>query len=155
MVHFIPRLQKNKSLNMSIKCFHPCVHPCTAVSINVNEVVSLFSVILTGEIRCHCNGASCVGSSYMCKSSQGCFSQLSYGHDSRSIHGCVESLAEEDRAVCQGDGDILRTRTGPDKEWPILMCCKEDMCNYMDTRSSGLDVNIYVNTRSNGSSGKE
>ena len=40
----------------------------------------------------------------------------------------------------------MKTRTGQ-SQWPILMCCKDDMCNYMDT----MDINIYVNTNNNGS----
>ncbi|XP_035217607.1 BMP and activin membrane-bound inhibitor homolog [Stegodyphus dumicola] len=56
-----------------------------------------------GEIRCYCNQAACISTSYMCKSQSLCYSDLE-----RGIHGCLE------RRRCGG-----------------LRCCREDMCNYI------------------------
>ena len=106
---------------------------------------------IPGEIRCYCNDASCVRTGYMCKSAMSrCFSQLTYERDStRSIHGCAETLPVGDRDLCEGSGNVAEAKTGAKVQWPILLCCKEDMCNYMDS----LDINIYL-TRSNGTKGK-
>ena len=43
---------------------------------------------------------------------------------------------------------IVKTKSGP-LDWPVLICCNEDMCNYMDS----MDINIQVSssTKSNGS----
>ncbi len=42
----------------------------------------------------------------------------------------------------------VKTKTGP-RDWPVLICCHEDMCNYMDS----LDISIQVSgaTNANGS----
>lgn len=86
----------------------------------------------------------------MCKSPLGrCFSQLSYETSqdrARSQHGCAESLPAADRSVCESEGDIVKNRNGPNEQWPLLMCCDEDMCNYQES----IDINI-VNTQANGS----
>ncbi len=105
--------------------------------------------VLSADIRCYCNDASCVSTGYMCKSAMGkCYSQLSYdGDDSRPRHGCAEFLGQQDRSICAAKGDIIKTRTGPSEEWPILRCCQDDMCNYLDN----MNINIHVNTKSNGS----
>lgn len=49
--------------------------------------------------------------------------------------------------MCEIEGDIVKTKNGPDETWPLLMCCQEDMCNYQEE----LDINIYVDTNVNGS----
>ena len=83
----------------------------------------------------------------MCKSTSGkCYSQVPYeGDTARSAHGCVESLPPDDRTICEAEGDIIKTRSG-DQDYPILICCTDDMCNYRDT----LDIKIYVNTKATG-----
>ena len=36
-----------------------------------------------------------------------CYSQLTYERDNtRSVHGCVESLPQSDKMVCSGQGDV-------------------------------------------------
>lgn len=96
-----------------------------------------------GETRCYCNEASCVRDHYMCKSPSGkCFSKLAYDtQKAKSVHGCVEVLPEEDKHLCQGEGDIIRTLAGS-TDWPILMCCKDDMCNYIDNFDINIDINV-------------
>jgi len=101
-------------------------------------------------IRCYCNAASCVSTGYMCKSSTGnCFTQLSHeaGSDvTRSQHGCAELLPLPDRNLCSGKEDTLKTHSSGG-DWPVLLCCREDMCNYMD-----IDESLYQNTaQKNGS----
>ncbi len=77
-----------------------------------------------------------------------CFAQLTYGDATTSVHGCAESLPEDDRAICNEEGDITKAKKATaEDEWPILMCCRDDMCNYMES----LDMNLYVSTKSNGS----
>jgi len=130
------------------------VTPTPRTAVHMEPLSALLLTLLLwvahckGEIRCYCNDASCVRTGYMCKSSIGtCFSQLTYeGDTARSVHGCVDLLPDTDKQLCEGEGDIIRTRNDHE-EWPILMCCKDDMCNYMDN----LDINIYVNTKSNNS----
>ena len=87
----------------------------------------------------------------MCKSAMGrCFSQLTYERDStRSVHGCAESLPIADRDLCDGSGNIAEARSGGRVQLPIMLCCKEEMCDYMDN----LDINIDL-TRSNGTKGE-
>ncbi|CAH1790219.1 unnamed protein product [Owenia fusiformis] len=106
--------------------------------------VFLWASYVRGEIRCYCNDASCVRDHYMCKSQAGkCFSKLAYDSEAtQSVHGCVEFLPEQDRNLCQGEeGDIIRTLGGA-MEWPILMCCKDDMCNYIDNFDINIDINV-------------
>lgn len=104
-----------------------------------------FSV--SGEIRCYCNESGCVSTGYMCKSSLGkCYSMLTYEGDiTHSVHGCLDSVKTEDRNLCSGDRELTKRKKSAD--WPVLLCCKDDMCNYIDS----LDINIVVNTKSNGS----
>ena len=70
--------------------------------------LTLILFLIAGEIRCYCNEAGCVSTGYMCKSAMGkCYSQLTYERDNtRSVHGCVESLPQADKMVCSGQGDI-------------------------------------------------
>ena len=105
--------------------------------------MSLFSV--AGDLRCYCNEAACISTAYMCKSTSGtCYSMIPYdGRSSTSVHGCVESLPAAERAICQEDGE-LRPHSGGAQEWPIVLCCSDDMCNYSDS----LDIKIYVNSKS-------
>lgn len=100
-----------------------------------------------GEIRCYCNAPSCVQTGYMCKSQEGrCYSLLTYEGDSaNSAHGCVDLLQMQDRDLCSGRGDIIKARNGQE-EWPILMCCQDDMCNYMDNVDS-VDMEIKAENR--------
>ena len=89
--------------------------------------------LLVGEIRCYCNEPSCVSTGYMCKSSlDGCFSQLTFDvgpkKSKHARHGCVEALPEEDRNLCDFEGSFVES---PNENWPIIMCCKSDMCNYL------------------------
>jgi hypothetical protein len=55
-----------------------------------------------------------------------------------------------ERGLCEGAGNIAEAKAGESVQWPILLCCKEEMCNYMDN----LDINIYV-TKSNGTKGNK
>jgi hypothetical protein len=46
---------------------------------------------VNGEVRCYCNEANCVRTSYMCKSISGsCFTLLTTdgSNNIRSVHGC-------------------------------------------------------------------
>ena len=101
--------------------------------------------LIAGDLRCYCNEANCISTAYMCKSPSGtCYSRIPYdGQSGSSIHGCAESLPVEERAACGGDGE-LRPHGDPHSEWPILLCCSDDMCNYSDS----LDIKIYVNSKS-------
>ena len=110
--------------------------------------------MVAGEIRCYCNVASCISTGYMCKSEGGrCYSQFTYqaGDNARSAHGCVESLPLADRTVCEGQAEVIKARSDPQR-WPILMCCRDDMCNY---HNNPVDISLYINTKSNGSNGGE
>ncbi|ELT89046.1 hypothetical protein CAPTEDRAFT_220461 [Capitella teleta] len=116
-----------------------CVAPAVSLALSVRE--KSLPGDARGDVRCYCNDASCVSTGYMCKSPNGrCFSQLSYdAMDTKSQHGCVESLPDEDRRMCESrGGDIIKNRNGPDVKWPLLMCCNEDMCNYQEN----VDINI-------------
>ncbi|XP_052812210.1 uncharacterized protein LOC128239810 [Mya arenaria] len=60
-----------------------------------------------GEIRCYCNEAKCVSSSYMCKSQLGmCFTHVKVKDGVKSIvSGCADSLQEEPLlSTCAGTG---------------------------------------------------
>ncbi len=72
-----------------------------------------------------------------------CFSQLSYDRlTSPGVHGCVEALPENDRLMCVGVGDLIRTRAkasqGQTAILPVLMCCDADMCNYVDVDATAV-----------------
>jgi BMP and activin membrane-bound inhibitor len=84
-----------------------------------------------GETRCYCNEAGCVSTGYMCKSGRlgACFSQLSRdGLSVRSTHGCAESLPEIDYDACARSAGTHVTSGSA-----VLICCRDDMCNYMDS----------------------
>lgn len=59
--------------------------------------------LIEGELRCHCNESGCVATGYMCKSRAGqCFTALeARGEVTHLTHGCLDSLPEERRALCQ------------------------------------------------------
>ena len=119
------------------------------------------------ETRCYCNEASCVATGYMCKSRLGaCFSQLTPdGASIRSVHGCAEALPEVDRQeACGGRTDGARQgETGDDDDGgqaedrgggrvmaksdgrTVLVCCRQDMCNYMDSAGLSGHVSKHVN----------
>lgn len=98
-----------------------------------------------GEIRCYCNQPVCVATAYMCKSSQGvCFSEVSSQSDiSKSRHGCVEQLHQLRHDVCQKR--IRNARIHKGKTAPLIMCCSEDLCNYVDS----MDIKIHINAKVN------
>lgn len=103
-----------------------------------------------GEIRCYCNHPSCVVTGYMCKSSAGsCFTEhFAHSKDlSRSRHGCTELLSSEKKSRCQipGGGAAIVAAVEQASSLPLIFCCKEDMCNYINT----MDINIQVQTKSN------
>ncbi|XP_013409167.1 BMP and activin membrane-bound inhibitor homolog [Lingula anatina] len=101
-----------------------------------------------GEVRCYCNEPHCIATGYMCKSRGQCFTQLMFDTTlSRSVHGCMESLSQSASAVCDRPRDVARAQNPATQnpDMPIIMCCKEDMCNYMDS----LDISILVSTRTN------
>lgn len=83
----------------------------------------------------------------MCKSNSACFSELApQGDLSRSIQGCVELIHQSKQELC-----LTRMHAAkllPVKS-PFLLCCAEDMCNYIDN----LDLHIQVNTKANHSHG--
>lgn len=97
-----------------------------------------------GDIRCYCNLPLCVVTGYMCKSALNvCYTEhFSYSSDlSRSRHGCVELLRHEKRNECTKSG------TPATNTIPSVLCCTNDMCNYVNS----MDINIQVRTRSNSS----
>ncbi|GFR79405.1 BMP and activin membrane-bound inhibitor [Elysia marginata] len=55
------------------------------------------------ELRCHCNESGCVATGYMCKSRAGqCFTALEVrGEVTHLTHGCLDSVPEQRRALCQ------------------------------------------------------
>ena len=93
-----------------------------------------------GGTRCFCNEASCVRTGYMCKSLlDACFSLLSPdGHRFRSTHGCADSLPEASRDACANGshGTVYEKEVQLSDEGQTqrqrLLCCRLDMCNYMD-----------------------
>lgn len=97
-----------------------------------------------GEIRCYCNLPVCVATSYMCKSSKGfCFSEVPNQNDvSKSRHGCIELLHQLGHEACQKRLRNARVHKGKTTSW--LMCCSEDMCNYID-----LNLGILFNAKFN------
>nr|CAD7575106.1 unnamed protein product [Timema californicum] len=81
-------------------------------------------------VRCFCNLAQCVMSSYMCKSQGGgCFSDLTgYLDVYKARHGCVEMLERERQQQCHSPR-------------PPLLCCYKDMCNHVDSPEARLRFN--------------
>ena len=84
----------------------------------------------------------------MCKSEEGrCYSLLTYEGDSaNSVHGCVDTLQMEERDLCSGRGDIIKARNGKE-ERPIIMCCQDDMCNYIDNLDVSVDMKIEAENK--------
>ncbi|XP_022248936.1 BMP and activin membrane-bound inhibitor homolog [Limulus polyphemus] len=88
---------------------------------------------VAGEIRCYCNFPICINTGYMCKSGLGsCFSeyrQSTYSNgQSRASHGCLEFLKDRSRALCN---QLSRHANVSKQIFSKLLCCEEDMCNYM------------------------
>nr|CAD7404741.1 unnamed protein product [Timema cristinae] len=81
-------------------------------------------------VRCFCNLAQCVMTSYMCKSQGGgCFSDLTgYLDVYKARHGCVEMLERERQQQCHSPR-------------PPLLCCYKDMCNHVDSPEARLRFN--------------
>lgn len=112
-------------------------------------------VCVSGEIHCYCNSARCAAHGDVCVSqAERCFSQLSYDRlTSPGVHGCVEDLPKDDRLMCVGVGDLIRTRAktseGQSAILPVLMCCDADMCNYVDAEAA---AEMAADWRSNNTS---
>ncbi|XP_060065349.1 BMP and activin membrane-bound inhibitor homolog [Ylistrum balloti] len=101
---------------------------------------------IEGEIRCYCNEPGCISTSYMCKSALGmCYSLVSReGETKRTTQGCVDSSVHQKHNLC--NGEVLEQMRGnrPSEEWPLLYCCRYDMCNYNYNDYTG-NVNIVMN----------
>jgi len=108
-------------------------------------LLTLCPTYAEAEIRCYCNHPSCISTGYMCKSAVGrCYSQITHeGEAAHSAHGCAENLQLPDRNLCETGDDVIKTRSDGG-DWPVLMCCKEDMCNYMD-----IKIKIPLDSKSN------
>lgn len=93
---------------------------------------SFIFCVFAGEIRCYCNEPGCISAGYMCKSPLGmCYSLLSReGETIRTTQGCVDALLRHQQNLCNGDVLEEVRDNRPSEEWPILYCCKNDMCNY-------------------------
>ncbi|XP_014678037.1 PREDICTED: BMP and activin membrane-bound inhibitor homolog [Priapulus caudatus] len=100
------------------------------------------------EIRCYCNLPACVATGYMCKAHHGaCFSRIANELDiAKSHHGCSGMLADpQERETCVHLNGS-KAKDGGEGKWPMVLCCKEDMCNYIDN----VDIRIQVNTTRDG-----
>ncbi|XP_050419107.1 BMP and activin membrane-bound inhibitor homolog [Patella vulgata] len=104
--------------------------------------------VTEGEIRCYCNESGCISTGYMCKSSIGqCYTAVRVeGETTRATHGC--SLPSHLELCSQGQQLVKSTDTKT--QVPFIMCCQEDMCNYIEN----IDINIILSTKSNGSAQK-
>ncbi|XP_069110504.1 BMP and activin membrane-bound inhibitor homolog [Argopecten irradians] len=103
---------------------------------------------IEGEIRCYCNEPGCISTSYMCKSPLGmCYSLVSReGETKRTTQGCVDSLVRQQQNLCSGEALEQMRGNRPSTEWPLLHCCKVDMCNYnYDKNDYTENVNIVMN----------
>ena len=134
-------------------------------------IVALF--VVAGELRCYCNESGCVSTGYMCKSPAGqCYTAVEVqGEATRATHGCLDTVPVEQRGLCgrqaadkrsEGGGgggrhdrarersELVRGGSGPDgsvSRFPLLICCSEDMCNYIEN----IDFSsIATLTRTNG-----
>ncbi|PVD30468.1 hypothetical protein C0Q70_09734 [Pomacea canaliculata] len=125
-----------------------------------------------GELRCYCNESGCVSTGYMCKSAAGqCFTAVEVqGDKTRATHGCLDSVPLEHRGMCGGRGAVdggeaarherhkeevvkggTPAQAGGGAKFPLLICCEEDMCNYIEN----LDLtNIVMAPKANGSAQK-
>ncbi|XP_078702855.1 BMP and activin membrane-bound inhibitor homolog [Branchiostoma floridae x Branchiostoma belcheri] len=94
-------------------------------------LASLLVAVVKAEIRCYCNTPTCVTTGYMCKSELGiCYSDLlgDYRKHSPPEHGCIDHRPESRSPVLCPDG----AAEGSSRDWPMVQCCTEDMCNYND-----------------------
>lgn len=87
---------------------------------------SIFSFVVTGEIRCYCDAPHCVATGYMCKSElNACFTRTLDPQSTKSLlsHGCYDPLLNSGK-TCHPEStyDTVHGST--------LQCCHEDMCNY-------------------------
>lgn len=127
---------------------------------------------VAGELRCYCNESGCVSTGYMCKSAAGqCFTAVEVqGDKTRATHGCLDSVPLEHRGMCGGRGAVdggeaarherhkeevvkggTPAQAGGGAKFPLLICCEEDMCNYIEN----LDLtNIVMAPKANGSAQK-
>ncbi|CAH1239093.1 BAMBI [Branchiostoma lanceolatum] len=67
----------------------------------------------------------------MCKSELGiCYSDLvgDYRKNSPPEHGCIDHRPESRSPALCPDGSA----EGHSRDWPLVQCCREDMCNYND-----------------------
>lgn len=95
----------------------------------------LLGSVSADDIRCYCNLPACVSTGYMCKSAQGtCFSEVVDHSDlSKTRHGCVELLSRPSNECITHPNAKARVS-------PSLMCCNEDMCNYIDKLEIWIQV---------------
>ncbi|XP_035688850.1 BMP and activin membrane-bound inhibitor homolog [Branchiostoma floridae] len=94
-------------------------------------LASLLVAVVKAEIRCYCNTPTCVTTGYMCKSELGiCYSDLvgDYRKHSPPEHGCIDHRPESRSPALCPDGPA----DGHSRDWPLVQCCREDMCNYND-----------------------
>lgn len=79
----------------------------------------------------------------MCKSAVGmCYSLFTLeGEITSATQGCVDTLVHQKINLCSELGNS-NTQS---KDFPVLMCCKDDMCNYKDLEKYNVQI------RSNGS----
>ncbi|ESO99695.1 hypothetical protein LOTGIDRAFT_151562 [Lottia gigantea] len=105
--------------------------------------------VIEGEIRCYCNESGCINTGYMCKSNIGqCYTAVRFdGERTRSTHGCADTLSNNLDLCTKGQKLVKST---DESQVPFLMCCHDDMCNYIDN----IDINIILNTNSNDSAQK-
>ncbi|XP_074659310.1 BMP and activin membrane-bound inhibitor homolog [Tubulanus polymorphus] len=112
-------------------------------------IFSLRFTLSAGEIRCYCNTPSCISTGYMCKSARGrCFSRRHHEYgtpSSDTIHGCIEKLTPKEQIACRKDGGVIVVKNAPSSDWPVVTCCKTDMCNYVDS----LNLNFNPDDSSN------
>jgi len=94
----------------------------------------------TGEVRCYCNLQSCHQTAYMCRSTFGCFLQLSPSDgpvrsgclelwDSNRLYECLPEFPSDYSDENENGGEL--TAAEPKlRTYAQLRCCNEDMCNY-------------------------
>jgi len=111
---------------------------------------------LDATLRCYCNDVSCVGTGYMCKTTQGaCYAQRSSGPGALVHYACVDWLADDDdRRLCLTSGHahadyVIRRPTTSSHlvTWSEMSCCSADMCNYYYFRSPPPQIVATVDVR--------
>ena len=108
---------------------------------------SCIPLYFAGEIRCYCNESECISTSYMCKSAIGmCYTRWAHeGDTTRTTQGCVDSLKESDKEYCFQVDSEFKDSEKPSNEWPVLICCKNDMCNY----KNDVTIDIIISPKAN------